>query len=1118
MRLRSIDLHGYKSFAARTALNFDEPVTAIVGPNGSGKSNVMDALRWVIGAGSGRVLRTRRAEDVVFSGGRDRAPSGFAEVRLRLDNSDQWLQLDAAEVEIVRRVHRDGQSEVRINGRSARLRDVQSLFRSSGLGAGGFALMSQGLVDEMLRLRPHERRQAIEEVGGVRQHRHEMEESRRRRQRAQEHLERARLLRNELAPRLRSLERSARKARRHADLQQQLEHALKQYFQAAAADIEQELLMRHESASAAAAARASAEQRRESATNALAVVERETTLARRAVEAAAETIRAARADLRTLEHQQELDQQQRSWLSREVSELSARIPRQHLSSSANDLDAARQALADVNAQLNAARTLRNNRERAHAAASARHERARADIGGLRAEAVRLNRRWRANAAFVHLSASDVSVAERKQQSAQDSLRGTEARLLQAERDESAAREVLEQHQARQARLKRRIDEIDAQIAALGRTDIQSNTLRALILARISDAVVADALFGELMDASLHANIESAIASVQQIVDADVGRASALADDRASDLIQSVLASVVFVDDIDAAKRAAADGTTAVTASGIVIRPDGVVQAGGSLPGARRRRQQLAALQSERSDLSGELSGSTDSHVLHRRLDELVDARASAAAAQSMARQAASEAALAHDAARRRRAAKAAEMTSENAAAARLRSNLRDVRHIEQQSADELASMPTAALEDLSSIERERDRCAAALADARAHAAAVERARADRVRLSALRRELAEVETAIRDREPLLERAASVAADVEAHELASEHLVALDSQRSEAGRELEQAQRARVIAERREVEASSALRETESSHARLAAEAAAEGIEFSAAQPAAGLIPDLNGANIAPGTGHATSNGASNGSNGAHQSTQATIAAAVAVAEPNVSELKDAVQTLRAKLQRLGPVDPGAAHEFDAEQHRWQHMESQITDLEQTESSLRSAERELEQLIERKFREACAQVDQAFQRYFQLMFRGGQAELVMTEDRVNADESPGDPDQVARLGVDIRAQPPGKRVSTLGLLSGGERALTAIALLFALLDVRPAPFCILDEVDAALDEANVERFAAALKERATHTQFVVITHNRRTIEQADSIYGVTMGAAGVSRLLSVRLDQLPTTDS
>jgi len=264
----------------------------------------------------------------------------------------------------------------------------------------------------------------------------------------------------------------------------------------------------------------------------------------------------------------------------------------------------------------------------------------------------------------------------------------------------------------------------------------------------------------------------------------------------------------------------------------------------------------------------------------------------------------------------------------------------------------------------------------------------------------------------------------------------------------------------------------------------------------------------------------------NGTNGSihragHSSgvkTEHGLATSVAVGELPVSELKQTVDELRGKLRRLGPADPGAAQEFIVEQERWQSMKDQIADLESTESALRRAERDLETLIERQFREACKQVDEAFRHYFQLMFRGGQAELVLTQEPLTEE---GDSELVEdrpKPGVDIRAQPPGKRVSTLGLLSGGERALTAIALLFALLEVRPAPFCILDEVDAALDEANVERFVSALRERARQTQFVIITHNRRTIEQADSIYGVTMGAAGVSRLLSVRLDHLPKTDA
>ena len=1111
MRLRSIDLHGYKSFATRTALQFDEPVTAIVGPNGSGKSNVMDALRWVIGAGSGRVLRTKRAEDVVFSGGRDRAPSGFAEVRLRLDNSDQWLNLDAAEVEIVRRVHRDGQSEVRVNGRAARLRDVQGLFRSSGLGAGGFALMSQGLVDEMLRLRPHERRQAIEEVGGVRQHRHEMEESRRRRQRAQDHLDRARLLRDELAPRLKSLERSARRAKRQADLQQQLEQAQQRYFRAAAADLEHELLARHESATAAAAARSAAEQRRASATNALAAVERETAIARRAVESAAEKIRAARSELRTLEHQQELDQQQRSWLSREVSDLSARLPRERLDPATSDLDAAKEALAAVSTRLNAARSERDSRERNRSAATAQHERALADIESFRSQAQRLNRRWRANAAAILETTAKVAVAQQQHETAQDRLREAESQSLQLEREEDAARQALERQQAEQKTLTRRLEEIDRQISSLEAADEHEQTLRSLVSDRVADPIQADALFGELMDATLHEHFDDAVASVQHIVDADVGRASAMVRDRASRLIDSILASVEFVEDVNAAKRLADTGKTAVTSSGIVVRPDGVVQAGGSLPGARRRLQQLVELKSERNDLKGKLSEITRTQELSRNLNELVSVRQRADTNRVAARQAASESAMAVDDTHRLHALRLTERRAVTADIGRVRSSLQNSKQTEQAAARQLATMPEAQFEDLSTLEAERDRCAAVLADARAHAAALERARADRARLSSLRRELADVETAILEREPLLERAASIAADAAAHDLAKEHLDTLETQRAQASRELEQAQQARVVAERREVEASSALRETESSRARLAAEGASEGVDLSPAQAVAEPLLDLVEVNGVHGNGRHAANGLGNGT---HRPTRT----AVAVAEPDVAELKQSVQALQAKLHRLGPVDPGAAHEFASEQTRWQDMESQIIDLEQTESSLRIAERDLEQLIERKFREACRQVDEAFQRYFQLMFRGGKAELVLTEDRANTDDDSEEFEQPARLGVDIRAQPPGKRVSTLGLLSGGERALTAIALLFALLEVRPAPFCILDEVDAALDEANVERFATALKERAQHTQFVVITHNRRTIEQADSIYGVTMGATGVSRLLSVRVDQLPQADS
>ena len=1100
MRLRSIDLHGYKSFAARTSLQFDAPVTAIVGPNGSGKSNIMDALRWAIGAGSGRSLRTKRAEDVVFSGGRDRAASGFAEVRIQLDNSDRWLDLEPAELEVVRRVHRDGQSELRINSRSARLRDVQDMFRSSGLGSGGFALMSQGLVDEMLRLRPHERRQAIEEVGGVRQHRHQMEESRRRRQRAQEHLVAARMLRDELEPRLKSLERSARRARRHVDLKRQLGESQRNYFQAAAAELESELFRRHDAAASAAAAREAAEQRRQSATETLAAIERETSLARRAVEQAAETLRTARSELRSLEHQQELDQQQQSWLSRELADLRSRLPDERTDMPLAALDEARRALAEANNRLNAARNERTSRERLLAKTSAQHARAVADISEIRRQAASLARRWKTDSASLQNASCQQRSAQRRLAAAQGECSRTASASRQAKQELASAVERQESVAAQRTRIRRRIDELAREISAIEQTDEQAQTLRSLVHDKLNDPSVADAIFGELMDAALYDTLDDALENVQRIVDADAGRVSAVLADHAEELIEKTIGSIEVVTDLASAKRAASEERAAVTSDGILVRPDGVVHAGGMQPGARRLRQRLAEQRAERDDLLLQLQNLERHAVSNQTLDELRSAAALAAGHEQSARNRAAGAREECEAIGRERNLMLSRRREHRREAERLRSQLQRARQQEQQSARERRVIPSIDPADLSELEQERDRCAEALAEARALSAAVDRARADRSRMFSLRRELDTVETAIREREPQLEAAAAAAAERESSAAAAEHLDELKRRRAEAASELERAQQQRLAAERQDVEAAAALRETESERAHLAAEAAAEGVDISHVDRVSQSTLKLNGN--------------SNGAGAAPARANARSQTVVAVAEPSVSELKDSVVSLRNKIQRLGPVDPAAAEEFAAEQHRWRSMEEQIADLETTETSLKQAEQELELLIERKFREACRQVDSAFRHYFQLMFRGGRAELVLTEESIQQEDESAPLQDRPKLGVDIRAQPPGKRVSSLGLLSGGERALTAIALLFALLEVRPAPFCVLDEVDAALDEANVERFVAALKERAKHTQFVIITHNRRTIEQADSIYGVTMGAAGVSRLLSVRLDQIP----
>ena len=218
MHFRRLEAQGYKSFATKTVFEIEAGITAVVGPNGSGKSNVVDALRWVMGETQTRQLRAKRLEEVIFAGSEARASAGMAEVRLVLDNAEGWLPLEFAEVVVARRTHRSGESEFFINEQRVRLREIQELFSRSGLGSGGYALIGQGLVDEMLRLKPEERRGLIEEVAGVGQQRQKMVESRRRRGAAHEEIDRARLLVEEIEPRLRTLERQAKRARQQAEL------------------------------------------------------------------------------------------------------------------------------------------------------------------------------------------------------------------------------------------------------------------------------------------------------------------------------------------------------------------------------------------------------------------------------------------------------------------------------------------------------------------------------------------------------------------------------------------------------------------------------------------------------------------------------------------------------------------------------------------------------------------------------------------------------------------------------------------------------------------------------------------------------------------------------------
>ena len=584
------------------------------------------------------------------------------------------------------------------------------------------------------------------------------------------------------------------------------------------------------------------------------------------------------------------------------------------------------------------------------------------------------------------------------------------------------------------------------------------------------------------------------------------------------VVDTLLGRTVIVEDLATGRDLVKRGLgAAVTRDGYLLRPNGALS-GGRLAetGTFEREAELRSLPEQIEHLQRSLAADADVDERRRALESL---GAELQHAEGAAEEAAAARARAQEAAGSRRADVSAlhgEAGAAEAALARAREDLRAAAAVEAEVA--AADARRSAQRETVSAARPGD---AALAEASgAQSAALRTLAAAQARVAAAQAERRRLDEADAAQALALRRAREALADREARrgaaatELAacSATLAALDTELAAARRERDagpvldddtspqalalarvlageparreavaRCQSARIEAEKALVEAQAALRESETALERL--HEAMRGDDL--ALDAEGRVAPLADAG-AP-----------------DAEAPAAPPAPPADASPEAdADLRLRVETLRGRLRWLGTVNPEAAAEFAQIRARHDELTVQIEDLEGAERRMLSAEAELSALIQERFADACRRVDAEFQRYFRLMFRGGAARLLLTDE-----------DDLETSGVELVAQPPGKRVENLSMLSGGERSLTAIALLFALLEVRPAPFCVLDEVDAALDEANVGRFVGALKELAQRTQFVVITHNRRTIEQADSIYGVTMGEDSVSRVLSVRLVDL-----
>ena len=1242
MHLRWLEVQGFKAFAERQRFEFGPGITVIVGPNGSGKSNIHDAIRWALGEQAGRQIRARKTQDVIFSGSDQRRQLGSAEVTLALDNSGGWMPVDFGEVTVTRRAHRSGENEYLINGQRVRLADVHDLFRRAQVGQNSYAMMSQGLVDEVLALRPLERRHLIEEAADVRRHRQQITLSERRLSETRDNLGHARLLMRELEPRLRQLERQSRKAGRYRELQAQLREALCVYYQQELRDANdalaaararhdqrgQELaearddLQRHDArldelATADAERREALEalqgKERELAEEALRLdqqialaeqrlellgqrrgdveAERSASEAQPDQESADDSlpalelrVREARAALdREREALQSADERARSVL-RDLSGAEARRAR---------LDA---ELADAERRIVEDQQRRSQRQAERETAVAR----RAElIGGLRALGLRALELLRRDAAVEDATGE----ALRRREQAEGGLEQQLISLVEARDTARAATARVREQQERRRMLERLAEQpgpgAGAQAliaAAAGGEDVgeerDDDPLAGIVgvvshLIRVPEGLEAaiEAALAEQLAAVVVEREQDAIAAIEYLREHGSGTATLLplesvehnyplnlfnergvigvaarlvrTEQRYRPLIDTLLGRTIVVDDLDTARRTIGRGLGAVvTRDGVLLRPGGAYY-GGRAGGAAQR----FALQGEIEALPERIvEAQRVADATHTALQgaetQVTEARDAVDRARGGVREA-EELARSHQQQiaelRRAQASEFSEMRL-------LRRVLADdadaglgeaaAQRVEQaQRARAAVDGEIDALRDRSeAVVAERDAVAARATEAtgalaaaeglhgaateqrtereQARGRAVERLRQLEAQSRQLRQESEDLGLSLRDLRQRVANSRSALALVQAAvgpahaELAetTEQERELAGSRGDGQARLLAAERASLQGDSDLRERAARLRALEQQLADEGLEVAGDGVVVAVAATSASTSESTSEAKSEP-TSAPPADGGGPPSiaepRAGDERSEPQPAPVRGGAEVDTATLRDRISELRGEIRALGAVNVEAVEDLSEERERHSFLGTQIEDLESAERELREAIKELRALIRSRFATAFEAVNTAFGEYFQRFFGGGSAELRLVQPAADTDgdhvdgEDPDGEDP----GVEITARPPGKRIASLTVLSGGERALTSVALLFALLSVNPAPICVLDEVDAALDEANVGRFVDTLRELSERSQFIVITHSRRTIEAADAIYGVSMGEDSVSRVLSLRLADL-----
>ena len=1183
MRLKKLELYGFKSFAQRTEIVFGEGITGIVGPNGSGKSNIGDAVRWVLGEQSAKTLRGASMSDVIFNGTQKRKPLSYCEVSLVFENDDRSLNMDFAEVMVTRRVYRNGESEYYLNRAACRLKDIIDLFRDTGIGKEGYSIIGQGRIDEILSRRGEDRRQIFEEAAGIVKFKARKEEADKKLQRTLENAERVDDILEELNRQLKPLEEQAKAAREYLELSAELKILDLNLFLVRSdrakerlAELDGELMNLRTVLSDTEEALALKTEKRDEYQTEIAQLEEKITGARSALMACAEQVHEAQSTLSALHSRRETRRENKERTEdenresqRRLDELEALFTRSE--SEAKDQEA---LVAQAEQALHEARDAAEKAEQHARQCDDELERHKSDVmnalnrlSAVKNDQTRLKTmRAQMESRLEELSASEGDLKQQEQtlQSAvqqaesrlteeqtlqkelatilvekQDALGRSDAALIALRTQAEQLSATLQSTQSRQKLLSEMTREMEGYNNTVRRAmqyakDRGMAGVRGVLAQLISVPreyeTAIDMALGAAQQNIVTDNEETAKELIQYLRQNRLGRAtflpqasvrSKMLSDRekqalrlpgaigvASDLIrcapeyrgivENLLGRTVIAQNLDVGIPIMRAGNHAFR---LVTLEGDVMHSGGSMTGGSTQSKMVNLLGRER-----ELKELTESLRAGKiKLDDMKEKLAQGQQEKNALKLAVQDAMNAlhqqeiavarenerHEAAKAELSGHRSRMEQTEQATLQLMESMEDI----DRQLEGISNLSGDAQLDQSAMEEKTAALQEALSAARAQsAAAAEQVMQSTLRLSDLRHQLdilhkdkarydqdrAMLTGEIDRRNHQLAMMAQQDAQDEAEEARTFALLAerqKDQQRQEQVAQLLESRRSASQDKLRDVLTD--MENLHQSHTRDADRIHRTELSRARVESDLKVMQDR-----------------------IWNSYEVTYAGAE---EYRQAEGFDPVEAdrraaqLMSQIRALGSVNVNAVEEYAATRARFDELTAQQSDLRAAENDLRELIDRLIEQMQTTFVENFSKLQVYFSETFTRLFGGGHAELQLM-----------DPNDPLNCGIEVNAQPPGKKLQLLSLLSGGERALTAIAILFAMLKLKPTPFCILDEIEAALDDANIGYYADYLMEYSPDTQFIVITHRKGTMERCSALYGVAMEEQGVSKMVSVSL--------